>query len=474
MQGLTKDLVNTTIISLRPCVAQAKVHIIHSLSRQVKNLRNRKCSTEKQKEQNERKVTRYVEEIELLKNSSRDSISRYVLITKKSFKDVVKKESKTQKYNMKVRAFVRVSEHSAVKKVIDKFRNEHPDWENGSHLMKLLQSLGKKKKKVKGPDVDGNEDSDVVSGDESENDSEVNSDNNEDVGQDDVADDSDNSDSKDVAVGNDNEDEGQSDQEMDSDDESDKDNEDESSFVASLKQAISNDKGRNKNSKKNVKGSQLKKQIKETSKGEAVIKMLDLSSMNKDGDWSISKKEQSFDNAPSVNKRSSFFMGGQSESEDNDEENDGQSGEESDGDEVEKRIESLRNSNHHSRPEGWKSKSENRDFRRQNYKRDQNGGKRRQFQKDTSAKKPKFNHKFNKNTERKGLERSQDTNDKNSHRNKSCQNGATKDEFHSAKTKSVENKTNFNSDSKVHPSWEAKQKQKPSIQAFQGKKIVFE
>ena len=26
----------------------------------------------------------------------------------------------------------------------------------------------------------------------------------------------------------------------------------------------------------------------------------------------------------------------------------------------------------------------------------------------------------------------------------------------------------------VHPSWEAKQKQKPSIQTFQGKKTVFE
>ena len=120
--SLTKDKVNNIIISLRPCVAQAKVHIIHQLARQVKNLKSKKCSADKQKEQNERKVARYVEEIELLKKSSRDSISRYVLITKRTFSDVVKKESKTQKYNMKVRSYVRVSEHKAVKNVVKQFR----------------------------------------------------------------------------------------------------------------------------------------------------------------------------------------------------------------------------------------------------------------------------------------------------------------------------------------------------------------
>ena len=43
--------------------------------------------------------------------------------------------------------------------------------------------------------------------------------------------------------------------------------------------------------------------------------MLDLSSMNKDQDWSVTPKEQSLE-APLVSKRSSFFMGGESESED--------------------------------------------------------------------------------------------------------------------------------------------------------------
>merc|ERR1712029_1251179 len=217
----------------RPCVAQAKVHIIHSLSRQVKNLRNRKCSTEKQKEQNERKVTRYVLEIELLKKSSRDSISRYVLITKKSFKDVVRKESKKQKYNMKLRAFVRVSEHNSVKKIIDKFRNEYPDWE--SNLPKLIQSLGKKKKKVKATDVD--DDSENISGEESDHDSEDN-DGDEDAVQEN--DDADESDTKEVVDSNDNA--SLSDQEMESGNDSDEDKGDDDLFVASLKQAISSDK----------------------------------------------------------------------------------------------------------------------------------------------------------------------------------------------------------------------------------------
>merc|ERR1712029_467887 len=103
---------------------------------------------------------------------------------------------------------------------------------------------------------------------------------------------------------------------------------------------------------------------------------------------------------------------------------------ESDGDEVEKRIESLRKSNHHSQSEGWKSSSRHQDFKRQNYKRDQNGGKRKPFQKVTSVKRPKFN----KNTDRQGYERSHGTNDMNSQRNKSCQNSAM-DQLHSAKKK---------------------------------------
>merc|ERR1719391_31678 len=357
---------------------------------------------------------------------------------------------------MKVRAFVRVSEHNSVKKIIDKFRNEYPDWE--SNLPKLIQSLGKKKKKVKATDVDDNVDSEVVSGEESDHDSEDDDDDEDAVQENDDADESD---TKKVIDSNDNE--SVSDQEMKSEnasnDDSDEDKGDDDLFVASLKQAISSNK---RMDSKNSKAKPLKKQIKESSEGEAVIKMLDLSSMNKDQDWSVTPKEQSLE-APLVSKRSSFFMGGQSESEDED--NDVQSDEESDGDEVEKRIESLRNSNHHSQSERRKSSSRHQDFKRQNYKRDQNGGKRKPFQKVTSVKKPKFN----KNTDRQDYERSHGTNDINSQRNKSCQNSATMDQLHSAKTKSSGNKTNFNSDSKVHPSWEAKQKQKPSIQAFQGK-----
>ena len=143
--SLTKDKVNSTIISLRPCIAQAKVHIIHSLSRQIKNLRSKNCSKEKQKEQNERKAVRYVEEIDTLKKSSKDAISKYILMNKRSFNDVLKKESKTQKFDMKVRSFVRVSEHQAVRKILIQFRKDHPDWEKS--IQKILATLGKKKKK---------------------------------------------------------------------------------------------------------------------------------------------------------------------------------------------------------------------------------------------------------------------------------------------------------------------------------------
>ena len=188
------------------------------------------------------------------------------------------------------------------------FRNEYPDWE--SNLPKLIQSLGKKKKKVKATDVDDNVDSEVVSGEESDHDSEDNDDDEDAVQENDDADESD---TKKVIDSNDNE--SVSDQEMKSEnasnDDSDEDKGDDDLFVASLKQAISSNK---RMDSKNSKAKPLKKQIKESSEGEAVIKMLDLSSMNKDQDWSVTPKEQSLE-APLVSKRSSFFMGGESEDE---------------------------------------------------------------------------------------------------------------------------------------------------------------
>jgi len=142
---LDKETVNRLIISLRPCLAQAKVHLIHNLSRQVESLKKKKCANEQEKEKNERKFSRFIEEISILKRSKRDVISKWLIVNDKSFDEVTKQEAITQKFNLKVRAFVRAGEHKSVKKVMDSFRSQYPTW--NKDVQTLLRNLGKKRKK---------------------------------------------------------------------------------------------------------------------------------------------------------------------------------------------------------------------------------------------------------------------------------------------------------------------------------------
>jgi len=143
---LDKATLNNLIISLRPCIKQAKVHIIHHLSRQATKFRNKKCANDQEKIKNERKAARFAEEISILKRASRDLISRWLVVNKKSFDEVTKQENLTQKFNLRVRVFVRSGEHKTVKSVLDNFRGKYPEWEK--EVPKLLRTLGSKRKKT--------------------------------------------------------------------------------------------------------------------------------------------------------------------------------------------------------------------------------------------------------------------------------------------------------------------------------------
>lgn len=505
---LTKDEVNTVIVSLRPAVAQARVHIIHQHARHVKNLKLKKCSSDKQKEQNDRKIKRYVQEIELLKKSSRDSISRYVLITKKSFIDVVKKESKTQKYNMKVRSYVRVSEHAAVAKIVKALREKHRDWE--LVLPRIVQKLGKKKKKltqeenaeetnsIKQEIVKNNvEESDEEIEEGSDSEDEMNSKTDvESVGErerqverhsDSVQELDSGSDKSDVETDEENEDgsdekkvvsHSDSVQELEQDSVSDKSNvesdeeyddgsdedgndddfnevsdeelnSDENSFVSSLKEAL----GKTEKQSSIVKVSKKGKNQEVDGDGESVVKMLDLKSRNakKELMQTQEKTDNSYNKA-GAQKRSSFFLGGESDDDEDFEQSDVESNEDGHGEGTHQRNGVVENKNF--RPK-FDKRIEKRGSDSHNQKRDPNfGGKRKQFQKSTSVKKPKFN---------KGPDRpfSALAEDRNPNKN--------------VVKKDIKVKPNDNNKIvDVHPSWEAKQKQKPSIQTFQGKKTVFE
>ena len=528
---LTKDEVNTVIVSLRPAVAQARVHIIHQHARHVKNLKSKKCSSDKQKEQNDRKIKRYVQEIELLKKSSRDSISRYVLITKKSFSDVVKKESKTQKYNMKVRSYVRVSEHAAVAKIVKALRlvkanvstlinelyflfsrEKHRDWE--LVLPRIVQKLGKKKKKqtqeenaeetnslkqeivrnnveesdeeieegsdseeelnpktevesVRGGEREEGRQSDSVqeleqdSGSDKSNvesDEEGDDGSDEDENEDDSNDEERHSDSvqkleqdsgseKSKVESDEEYDDGSDEDEKDDDSSDEELNSDENSFVSSLKEAL----GKTEKQSSIVKVSKTRK-IQEVD-GESVVKMLDLKSRNAKKElMQTQEKTDNSHNKAGAQKRSSFFLGGESDDEEDFEQSDVESDEDGHGEGTHQRNGGVENKNF--RPK-FDKRIDKRGSDSHSQKRDPNfGGKRKQFQKVTSVKKPKFN---------KGPDRPYSAPAEDRNRNK---NVVKKD----IKVKPTDN----NKIVDVHPSWEAKQKQKPSIQTFQGKKTVFE
>jgi len=143
---LDKDSLNSVIVSLRPCIKQAKVHIIHNLTKQIDMLKKKKTNNEQQKNQNDRKINRFVEEISILKRTSKDVIGRWLLSNKKTLQEVTKEETLSQKFNLRLRVFARTGDHKSVRKVIDSFRLKYPLWEKD--VPKIMIKLGKKRKKV--------------------------------------------------------------------------------------------------------------------------------------------------------------------------------------------------------------------------------------------------------------------------------------------------------------------------------------
>ena len=369
-----------------------------------------KCSDEKQKQQNERKAARYAEEIKTLKSMSRDDISKHVLMSKRTFSAVLKKEAISKKIDMKMRSYVRVSEHKAVKKIVLKFREENPEWE--TRIQRLIATLGKRYKKKKTQEKDEPSSNDDVSDNEEDDVEESESDKEEEM---------------------------EDDREQTNSD-SDDSSEGEETFVNSLKEAINDNKAKAKPSVEN------------TRSGEGVVKMLDLKNMK-----DVAQLE---DDPRAVNsstnrgqKRSSFFLGGESDQSDDDED----VAEESDGEAdtmIEKKFEMFKNTAFNS-----KHKPE-RSFQNSKYKKhEKNFSRKKQFQKDISVQSSQsykkqdtsFNHSKNKI--------------------KTCQKPTTPASTFPTATR--ENKS-ISSNVNVHPSWAAKQKQKASIANFQGKKTVFE
>ena len=434
------------IISLRHLTEQAKVHTIHHLTKQIKALKARKHSTDQQREQNERKVERFIKEIDILKKSSKDSIARWMLVNKKTFNEILKEETKTLKFDLEARVFSRISDHSSTRSLISNFRKKHDDWETS--LPSLLSTLGKKRKKNTTKTKTSSEPDDDTELEKSEEEMEEESDYNSDDGPE-------GTDSEDL------EEENQSDSEE--------------IFVASLKAAIGN-RGKTEKTLKEKKSEKLNPETaadRET--GEGVVKYLDLNSMAE-----LPQTNQDRQNKMSTSnsgKRSSFFVGGESD----DENNDGEGSEDdSDDDDEDPMVMNV-----HRRIDKFKKQNYSKNDKKKSFP----TKRKPQPTRDTFSKKPRYDAKADRKGkfEKKSVDRNTDSMkpppssvhpswEAKQKQKASIQTfKGSKIVFDEAASgENVQPKQASKSSANVHPSWEAKQKQKPSIQTFKGSKIVFD
>jgi len=143
---LDKAGLNEFLVKLRRPITQAKVHVIHKLTKDIAMLRRKKTKSEADKSKNERKVARFVEEVQVLRKEKKDAMARWVVANDVTLEQVTKEETASQKIDLRLRAMARVAEHKAVLTLLKEFRVKYPRWK--SRVPKLLRSLGKNRKKV--------------------------------------------------------------------------------------------------------------------------------------------------------------------------------------------------------------------------------------------------------------------------------------------------------------------------------------
>merc|ERR1712013_642887 len=127
---LDKAGLNEFLVKLRRPITQAKVHVIHKLTKDIALLRRKKTKSESDKSKNEKK----------------DAMARWVVANDVTLEQVTKEETASQKIDLRLRAMARVAEHKAVLTLLKEFRVKYPRWK--SRVPKLLRSMGKNRKKV--------------------------------------------------------------------------------------------------------------------------------------------------------------------------------------------------------------------------------------------------------------------------------------------------------------------------------------
>jgi len=438
---LDKETLNTYIIKLRPCVRQAKVHLIHQLTKNVSKWKKKYSKDEREKEKNNRKISRCVEEIKILRNEDKDVVAKWVLVNKRTLDDVSKEETLSQKFDMRIRAFVRISEHKAVSKVVNEVRSISPNWEK--EMPKILKSLGKSKKRRKDPNAEpiGGPPMKVKREDDKES----------------ITNDTLSSPTKSSVEKESNS------EEIEEDEKSSEDEGDECLFVNSLKSCLKQNSDGESLSGKSEKTDDESDETDsesdgEQGPGEKLVTVLDLKSDNIPNALITAEDDKSKEMSSPLPKKksSSFFLGGESSTESEADESDPEAGEN-----EEDFIESHRNAHHKKRfgtdYKGARGRgrisSSNRGRGQTNFR---GSGFKKHGQSKFSDSKKFLDKKSKPPFPEIGEKKTPFVNTKN----------FSKPPLQSQPKKEV--------DASLHPSWVAKQKAKPSIAAFQGKKTVFE
>ncbi|KAK2588811.1 hypothetical protein KPH14_001686 [Odynerus spinipes] len=146
---MEKIKANNEIVRMRQLVRQARVCIIHKLTREARTLRT-KNGTEKQQEKNKRKADKLISEIYALKKIKDDRITKFGITSKKSLQEILQ----TENINESTRIMARVVDYKSLRNAIIQFRETYPDYEE-------YLKPGKKKSAKQKVKPQGKEDSNV-------------------------------------------------------------------------------------------------------------------------------------------------------------------------------------------------------------------------------------------------------------------------------------------------------------------------
>lgn len=169
---------NQQKVSMRKVVKKAKVRIIHQLTRQIQRL-NKKSGSEQQVEKNKRRSARLGAEIEALKKFTIDQITAAAVITTETYEDVCKKPDASAEE----RAMARFANYDVIKKKVAEFKDlVKPEFLRIGKRSKRKMNRELREAMAKKEDEEGSNDEEGSDGGSDAEDSEENVDGNKSVG----------------------------------------------------------------------------------------------------------------------------------------------------------------------------------------------------------------------------------------------------------------------------------------------------